>query len=65
MKVRMLTALVGPETNHQPGDIVETSEGARWIVHGIAEAVADEAVIETAAKPLPVKERAISRRKKV
>lgn len=37
----MISALVGPTINHQPGDIVETDEAARWIEFGIAEAVTD------------------------
>jgi len=41
MKVRILSALVGPAINHQPGDIVETDEATRWIKFGIAEAVID------------------------
>lgn len=57
MKVLMLSALVGPSINHQPGDIVETDEGARWIEFGIAEAVdapvvAATSAIETAEAPI-------------
>lgn len=63
MKVKMLTALVGPEINHQAGDIVETAEATRWIEAGIAEPVRDEPKIETAAKPL-AKEKAATRTKK-
>ncbi|MBB4859461.1 hypothetical protein HNO88_002790 [Novosphingobium chloroacetimidivorans] len=54
-KVRMISALVGPHINHQPGDIVETDEAARWIEFGIAEAVSVARVatpIETAELPL-------------
>lgn len=52
MKVKMLTALSGLEYNYRAGDIVETSEGARWCEHGIAIPVKEERKLETATKPL-------------
>lgn len=54
MKVRMISALVGPAVNHQPGDIVDTDEGARWIAFGIAEPAdvpATGPIIEAAVLP--------------
>ncbi|QDK32677.1 hypothetical protein [Sphingomonas sp. IC081] len=50
----MKSGLVGPSVNHQPGDIVDTDEGARWIAFGIAEpadAPDTPNTIETAALP--------------
>ena len=69
MKVRMKSALVGPTTNHQPGDIVTTDEGERWIKFGLAEAVEVPTTkpvdaVETATRAA-VKETATRRRTKV
>ncbi|WP_334185092.1 hypothetical protein [Novosphingobium sp.] len=66
----MISALVGPTTNHQPGDIVTTDEGARWIEFGIAEAIdvtATKPATETTetAAVAPAKEAASRCRTKV
>jgi len=70
MQVRMISALVGPTTNHQPGDIVETGEAARWIEFGIAAPIdapvetKSVEVIETASTPV-ARETPTRRRTKV